>query len=662
MIVLKRAALIFTFGVLSTNACPFGGGDPSDKILPDEVMTALARQTNPNHPEIHRERRLNEDGGGGPPALVPAGVPDYGGGALNVHFNNSFTSNGLSTVFYTDPTSSQSWTLPEVIELYRSGQIDPNGPGVGQDLCYFSFQSLPPPLYVANQTKVVPRVVDGEDQSFYNYPKSDLPRFMELADQAVNRLSTFVSEDSPFVKFATCAAGGEASKALCAEGVQGQEGSQCDAARSGSAVTWAQAIALFKIGNDTDAFGNFIKNVWRDSPDGHRANIVWAYAPNAYTEPGNENFGGIQGSVEPGWGNNGGLRAKVVACDHIDRKFFQAKNPDGNMVMGSDAIDASTNNTWADEALKEWTRLCGIPVFGGDNSDCIVSADVPTIVPEPPTPNAFLPVDEKCIESAEYKGDSSTCLKYIDPGLGDQTSYNKFTGMYDDAISKCGITFCSALTYTNSSGGIGVDENGFLYCNDSNYRGPTKCEEGNKYIEGLMAFVDCSLEAYTTVTKEKEAATKTSENAAAGVSTESCARMLECEEKAIASVTRDWDIRFCSNFFDVLQNPLVFPDGEFDWVPGCGFSGDGSPGSGTYNQCSMIVDESSNIFGDSPTTSPTLGDFPTEATLGDSPTEATLGDSTTTSPTPGPTSTANTLTTNILATGFAWAFAMLLFN
>uniref|UniRef100_A0A7S1V6S9 Uncharacterized protein n=1 Tax=Grammatophora oceanica TaxID=210454 RepID=A0A7S1V6S9_9STRA len=497
--------------------------------------------------------------------------------------------------------------MADIIVLYSLGLLPEleQAPGVGQELCIWSFQSLPPPFNVESANLTVPRTVDGEEQVYYNYPIADLPRAMELCEIGGSRLQQHIADGSDFVQFAACSFGSEGSKAFCAEGIESSEGSTCEDARINNAVTWPQAITMFKITPENlGEFKEFIVN-WRDAPEQHRPNIVWAFTPNGYTEPGNEEFGGIQGSIHPGWGNNGGLRAKVVQCDKIDERFIRPLGPNGDFFFGPEAyfdLDDSTK-TFSQLAFEEWDRLCGIPI-GGVNSDCVIDADLPdTVAPpteDPPdeddsAPFAILPYDEKCIYSNEYIGASLTCGSNLNEAWGDNTLSEQFEQQLQAANEACAASFCEAITYASSAGPFVIDEYGFFGCAAEGFRGPENCTEGDTYLGAMRDFVSCTIDASSAAAFAKrqtsEAAKNNTSVAAAEQSFQACQLMTDCDTKTFESVTLDWAARFCVNFFQVLRDPAVNPGDEYAWVEECGYTGDGSADSEIYKNCEALSTE-----------------------------------------------------------------------
>lgn len=300
-------------------------------------------------------------------------------------------------------------------------------------------------------------------------------------------------------------------------------------------------------------------------------------------------------------GNNGGLRAKLVQCDKIDPKFIKPKGVNGNTVMGADAIDPSTGRTYGEEAFKEWDRLCGIPIFGNPNSDCVIDADIPESAVEEKEPDnteaeiksALLPFDEKCIYSNEYIDKSRACGTKLTHAWGDSTKLDMFENELNELTDSCGIQFCDDRGYSGEQ--FFIDSSGFLHCGAD--EAPTECNGGITYMTALRDYGTCVLSAMEKVsTMKKEASAQALSETDALLSThaerslEYCESMIECEAKVASSITDEWSIKFCMNFFSALKDPDLNPDfyDQFGWVGDCGFGGDGTPESDVYKSCADL--------------------------------------------------------------------------
>ena len=561
--------------------------EASHRDLSDEILTALARRSDPLHPVIRR----TQDSSGLLPELIPNTGPDNGGRGYKPLTNNAFVNAaGLSQVAYVEPSTGVTLTIADIISYYSSGLIPDleEAPGVGQELCIWSMQSLPPPPLL-DASLTVPRIVDGEVQQFYNYPIEDMQRVLDLCVLAGDRLQQHMRDSNPVVMFGACSYGSEAAKALCELDIANPDGgSNCDNARVNNAIAWPQAITMFKITNETlDTFKEFIVN-WRDSPDQHRPNIVWASAPYNYTEAGNDDFGGIRGSVYPGWGFQGGLRAKVVQCDKIDPMFLQPMGPNGDFSITPDAFSDETNSTTiAQLAFEEWDRLCGIPI-GGANSNCTPDADLPGSVADLPPPYALLAYDESCSYTSEYIAASATCGSSLNLAFGDTSAASDFEARYFDGIAACGKAFCESLTYLPSVGTFAINDFGLLFCSADDYRNPEVCEEGELYMVSLRDYGLCTLNVTSSISEEKRLASQEAQSPSSGSSLAACETMLTCDEKTAISLTDNWATRFCVNVFQTIRNPIVFANDSFAWVEACGFSGDGSEGSPIFVRCQEL--------------------------------------------------------------------------
>lgn len=103
-----------------------------------------------------------------------------------------------------------------------------------------------------------------------------------------------------------------------------------------------------------------------------------------------------------------------------------------------------------------------------------------------------------------------------------------------------------------------------------------------------------AMEKVSTMKKEASAQALSETDAVLSIhaerSLEYCESMIECEAKVASSITDEWSIKFCMNFFSALKDPDLNPDfyDQFGWVGDCGFGGDGTPESDVYKSCADL--------------------------------------------------------------------------
>eukprot|EP00961_Rhodomonas_salina_P291818 3932354-Rhodomonas_salina.2 len=227
------------------------------------------------------------------------------------------------------------------MERHRLGLVDgmENSPGVGEDLCVWSFQSPPPPPSAKRE-----------------YPEADRVQFDYLAKIAHERLQALVGDATggTFV-FGAVTVGSRAFAPLCEANVSRDVFCGNDNLPKPELletdIDWPQAITIFKVRPSVsaeDAKAALRDSEWRSSEDGHLPHIQWV----------------IQGSEVPGWGSDGQLLAKVIVCKDIDPMF---------MYPEPFARESSKNGkTWAQLAFEEWNKHCGVGPF--NRGDCTYAA------------------------------------------------------------------------------------------------------------------------------------------------------------------------------------------------------------------------------------------------------------------------------------------------
>ena len=192
----------------------------------------------------------------------------------------------------------------------------------GEDLCYWAFQSLPPPRQSENN------FTDEDAKSVLLYGTNASYRYHSLMGNGVfeGGIST---------------AGSLVNKRLCERGyLQGQ---RCDIRILKSNIVAPTAIQVFRV---TSGNSKAIKreiSAWRSQWSLHAPNIAWVYDP------------GPNGGH--GWGLSGALISKVVKCAEIPDKFRE-----GTKTLGPDPIFSASNSIkpLADEAMEKWQSMLSL--------------------------------------------------------------------------------------------------------------------------------------------------------------------------------------------------------------------------------------------------------------------------------------------------------------
>ena len=149
------------------------------------------------------------------------------------------------------------------------------------DLCYWAFQTLPPPR-----------------NSQYNFSDTDAQSLLRLGSLANERYHELMGNG--VIEGGTSTAGTLVNRKMCKTGFL--KGDSCNPRVLNGSMPVPSAIQMIRISqhNNTDAI---ISNItaWRNGPDLHLPNLNWA--------------GGS------GWGEAGGAIFKVLKCDDIPETF-----------------------------------------------------------------------------------------------------------------------------------------------------------------------------------------------------------------------------------------------------------------------------------------------------------------------------------------------------
>lgn len=232
------------------------------------------------------------------------------------------------------------------------------------DLCYWTFQALPPPRggpSVLHPKRGYWDVSDG-------HADQDIEWVQAYGEVAVARLHSRVTQDGPVVG-AMCAMGAHLARRRCANGKSADW--KCTPAITNATIQWPMAVSIWKVGHPDLA--QAVQD-WRASrTTGHYQNIDWVtHIPGtqaarpwsgAMPKPGELDPSSMPpgpsfpASLLPGWGSP--KIAKVVQCADIPSQFRYTKElyycdhlPSGNGTGG--AVSS------VDLAYASWKSLAGL--------------------------------------------------------------------------------------------------------------------------------------------------------------------------------------------------------------------------------------------------------------------------------------------------------------
>eukprot|EP00413_Alexandrium_margalefii_P047944 CAMPEP_0204585436 /NCGR_PEP_ID=MMETSP0661-20131031/46915_1 /ASSEMBLY_ACC=CAM_ASM_000606 /TAXON_ID=109239 /ORGANISM="Alexandrium margalefi, Strain AMGDE01CS-322" /LENGTH=313 /DNA_ID=CAMNT_0051594993 /DNA_START=61 /DNA_END=1002 /DNA_ORIENTATION=+ len=193
---------------------------------------------------------------------------------------------------------------------------------LGKDLCYWSQQTLPPPQNSS-----------GESEPPNEF---DAARVMNIyGELATSRLQAMITKDGP-VQFVGCAYGSVLRQAQC--NFRLNTSYSCSPPVNKQYVKYPVSSVMFKITPETiDEIADIVYT-WRTTMSGHTPNMHAVVA---------------KGSGAYGWGQGGGLFAKIVPCGDL---------PDGILKQSHacDEVNAKSGRIFADEWFGVWEGLCNI--------------------------------------------------------------------------------------------------------------------------------------------------------------------------------------------------------------------------------------------------------------------------------------------------------------
>lgn len=227
----------------------------------------------------------------------------------------------------------------------------------GEDLCYWSFQGLPPPRggpSLLHPFRGYYDVADGHNDQ-------DIEWVQAYGETAVSRLHSRITKDGPVVG-TMCAMGAACTARQC---VLDPSNKKCIPAVTNGSLNWPMAVSMFKIGHpDLEA----AVQDWRgNAATGHSPNIQWdMHAPGTVAarpwngsipkpgeiSPTNYPHAPWTSSKDAFWGE--AKKAKVLRCSDIPAKFVYNTQ---DLYYCDHMPNATSHISSADEAYAAWKSM-----------------------------------------------------------------------------------------------------------------------------------------------------------------------------------------------------------------------------------------------------------------------------------------------------------------
>lgn len=256
---------------------------------------------------------------------------------------NGFVSNGLES---STPLTDSRHLVDALLDFAETQS---------EDMCYWSYQSLPPP------TGDGPTYWDMQTGQWDN----DIDWVRAYGEVAYSRLHSLI-EPGGSVVGAMCAMGSEMTKRQCARGIEADKG-KCIPQLLESELTWPMAIAIFKVD------GGLLETIrnWRGNASLHLANIEWTFGGGSRPAIWNTSVPGV-GDVDPAgmphggpwptsqgryWGSAPGQQmiAKAVPCSQIPDKFRYSSE-----LLYCDHVAEGASISTPDEGYAVWESLVSV--------------------------------------------------------------------------------------------------------------------------------------------------------------------------------------------------------------------------------------------------------------------------------------------------------------
>jgi len=312
----------------------------------------------PGHPDW---RRLVLSTGAAPDNTVP----DIAGGLFVI------PGGGITVERFANKT-----TADYLDEMAKASVKNGSGP-----LCYWSWQSLPPPVGFG----------DGSEEEWgsrgsYDFARMEKTRngsveaIRDLCTYAVARLQAKVDpvDHSGVNVFAGVSEGTEFASYLCKQGLHRDKTEHPERCAPGApiynqtwGIRWPMSVTIWKFdGTNLNEVVDVMKK-WRNNPNQHLLNIMSpgpAPAPGDDPVPIPQGAGSDGGSIPhegTGWGEGGAVVGKALPCDAIpDRYKYQKPFPQDSSPF------PQSSKTYLDEALEYWSNAVGVPMPEAPRGNC----------------------------------------------------------------------------------------------------------------------------------------------------------------------------------------------------------------------------------------------------------------------------------------------------
>lgn len=318
-------------------------------VLACHYATDMSRPLPSNHPTINR--RL-DSGSNAPDAIVP----DIAGGRFPI------PGGGITVP---RPGYGAKTTADLIDQIAKESVANGTGP-----LCYWSWQSLPPPRGFG----------DGDKDSWgtrgsYNFSAMEqqhsgsVEAIRDLCTFAVARLQAHVVASTPnqgINVFAGVSEGTEFASYLCRNGLHRDKEQYPERCAPGAPIytqswglRWPMSVTVWKFDGENGDNVTEIMTDWRQNHDMHWLNIM---SPGPAPTAGDSTIptGGVVPHAGTAWGEGGGVVGKALPCDAIPEEFkYQKPFPqDTSPLHGSNR----TSKTYLDMGLEYWSNTPGVPL------------------------------------------------------------------------------------------------------------------------------------------------------------------------------------------------------------------------------------------------------------------------------------------------------------
>jgi len=334
--------------VALTHACRYSASDPATSLPP-------------GHPDVSR-RRAEDDGSLHAPDAI---VPDAAGGRFAIPGGGITVARpgygGLTTVDLLDTLAKRS-----------------KGP-----LCYWSWQSLPPPPD-AELFHYWPRRGAFDFPAMETKHNGSVAAIRDLCSYAVDRLQAHVDpvNHTGVVVNAAVSEGTEFGSFLCRQGLHLDREAHPERCAPGAplytqtwGLRWPMSVTMWMFdGTNKDEVTRTMK-AWRAEASQHLPNIL-SPGPSPPSPPPSTDApvsipppepdtpvpegGGSWPRAGTGWGVGGGVVGKALPCDAIPEAFrYQPPFPQDTSPAG---YVSKTGKTYLEDALEYWSTTPGVPL------------------------------------------------------------------------------------------------------------------------------------------------------------------------------------------------------------------------------------------------------------------------------------------------------------